>query len=72
MVAKLLIKGEQNSNTLSSLFKRPNTIVFPHGKLVNHDGNATNSFLFTGEQLDSETEDYYLRARYYSTNSGVY
>ena len=37
MVAKLLIKGEQNLNTLSSLFKRPNTIVFPHGKLVKHD-----------------------------------
>ena len=34
-----------------------------------HDGNATNSFLFTGEQRDEETQDYYLRARYYSPNS---
>ena len=41
----------------------------PYGELSNHDGNATNSFLFTGEQLDSETDDYYLRARYYSPNS---
>jgi RHS repeat-associated protein len=41
-----------------------------YGELASHDGNATNSFLFTGEQLDQETEDYYLRARYYSPNSG--
>jgi len=45
-------------------------VYTPYGKLASHDGNATNSFLFTGEQLDSETEDYYLRARYYSSNSG--
>ena len=40
----------------------------PYGELANHDGTSENSFLFTGEQLDSETEDYYLRARYYSPN----
>ena len=41
----------------------------PYGKLSSHDGTSENSFLFTGEQLDSETEDYYLRARYYSPSS---
>ncbi len=38
----------------------------PYGELANHDGNATNGFLFTGEQLDAEANNYYLRARYYS------
>ena len=42
----------------------------PYGKLANHIGSSDNSFLFTGEQFDSETENYYLRARYYSPNSG--
>jgi len=42
----------------------------PYGKLVSHEGNATNSFLFAGEQFDEEASDYYLRARYYSPNSG--
>ena len=41
----------------------------PYGELVNHDGSSENSFLFTGEQLDEETQDYYLRARYYSPSS---
>ena len=38
----------------------------PYGKLASHDGTSENSFLFTGEKLDSETDEYYLRARYYS------
>ncbi len=42
----------------------------PYGILTKHDGNATNSFLYTGEQFDAETSNYYLRARYYSPNSG--
>jgi len=33
-------------------------------------GTSKNDFLYTGEQLDSETEDYFLRARYYSPDSG--
>jgi len=38
----------------------------PYGELASHTGSSTNSFLFTGEQLDQETNNYYLRARYYS------
>jgi len=41
----------------------------PYGELKDHNGTSENSFLYTGEQLDSETDDYYLRARYYSPNS---
>ena len=36
------------------------------GKLLNKEGNTTNNYLYTGEQFDSETDNYYLRARYYS------
>jgi len=38
----------------------------PYGELIEHNGTSENSFLYTGEQLDSETDNYYLRARYYS------
>jgi len=38
----------------------------PYGELIHHEGTSENSFLFTGEQRDAETGDYYLRARYYS------
>ena len=38
----------------------------PYGELSSHIGTSENSFLFTGEQLDKETGNYYLRARYYS------
>ncbi len=41
----------------------------PYGKLSSHDGNSKNAFLFTGEQRDEETQNYYLRARYYSPSS---
>ena len=37
----------------------------PYGTLSSHEGTSENSFLFTGEQWDSETDNYYLRARYY-------
>jgi len=40
-----------------------------YGELSNHEGTSDNSFLFTGEQLDRETQDYYLRARYYNPSS---
>ena len=40
----------------------------PYGELASHNGTSENSFLFTGEQRDTETNNYYLRARYYSPN----
>ena len=46
----------------------PTQTYTPYGKLISHDGDATNSFLFTGEQYDSEIKSYYLRARYYNPN----
>jgi RHS repeat-associated protein len=33
-------------------------------------GSLDNKYLFTGEQYDSNLGDYYLRARYYDTDSG--
>jgi RHS repeat-associated protein len=42
----------------------------PYGKLKDHNGTSANNFLFTGEQFDSEVGNYYLRARYYSPDSG--
>ena len=42
----------------------------PYGTITEHNGTSENNFLFTGEQRDSETDDYYLRARYYSPSSG--
>jgi len=44
-------------------------VYAPYGKLTEHNGTSDNSFLFTGEQLDLETDDYFLRARYYSPSS---
>jgi len=41
----------------------------PYGELIEHNGTSDNSFLFTGEQFDSEIDSYYLRARYYSPES---
>jgi len=35
----------------------------------NYTGESNNSFLFTGEQFDPESHDYYLRARYYNPKS---
>jgi len=37
-----------------------------YGTLLRHSGSSDNPFLFTGEQYDKETGNYYLRARYYS------
>jgi len=47
-----------------------NYIYSPYGALLEHLGSSDNSFLFTGEQYGFEEENYYLRARYYSPNSG--
>ena len=38
----------------------------PYGELRKHSGTSDTPFLFTGEQYDKETGNYYLRARYYS------
>ncbi|CUV66609.1 hypothetical protein BN3087_960003 [Sulfurovum sp. enrichment culture clone C5] len=38
----------------------------PYGELSNHTGSSQNNFLFAGEQFDSQTGEYYLRARYYN------
>jgi len=42
----------------------------PYGELLAHNGTSDNAFLFTGEQFDSETSNYYLRARYYNVGLG--
>jgi len=37
-----------------------------YGNLLNQNNQeVANNFLYTGEQLDKETQNYYLRARYY-------
>jgi len=40
------------------------------GKLLNSEGNTSNNYLYTGEQQDKETKQYYLRARYYAPTTG--
>ena len=40
------------------------------GELLNGSGATPNSYQFAGEQLDGETGDYYLRARYLDTSTG--
>ncbi|MCV2885510.1 putative Ig domain-containing protein [Aestuariibacter sp. AA17] len=40
------------------------------GTLLNQTGSTDNDYLFTGEQYDSELDNYYLRARYYDQNVG--
>ena len=40
------------------------------GKLLNTEGNTTNTYLYAGEQRDSESGHYYLRARYYAPTTG--
>lgn len=40
------------------------------GELLNSTGSTDNSYLYTGEQLDDETGNYYLRARYYDAGIG--
>ena len=41
------------------------------GELQNQTGSTTNSYLYTGQQFDSLTGLYSLRARYYSTNRNL-
>jgi RHS repeat-associated protein len=40
------------------------------GELQEQTGNTENNYLYTGEQLDPNTGDYYLRARFYHPGSG--
>jgi RHS repeat-associated protein len=40
------------------------------GQSLAHNGGSDNSYLYTGEQLDSATDAYYLRARYYQPSTG--
>ncbi|MCC6220523.1 MAG: type IV secretion protein Rhs [Deltaproteobacteria bacterium] len=40
------------------------------GELLSSAGSTPNSYLFAGEQLDSSTGKYYLRARYYTPFNG--
>nr|WP_322712654.1 putative Ig domain-containing protein [Nostoc sp. ChiSLP03a]MDZ8213882.1 putative Ig domain-containing protein [Nostoc sp. ChiSLP03a] len=40
------------------------------GDKLSEMGNVNNKYLFAGEQFDPSLGDYYLRDRYYDTNSG--
>ncbi|MCL1474223.1 RHS repeat-associated core domain-containing protein [Argonema antarcticum] len=40
------------------------------GNLIGSGGNSENNYLFAGEQFDRSLGDYYLRARYYDTDTG--
>jgi RHS repeat-associated protein len=40
------------------------------GRTLNQTGATENNYLFTGEQYDSNLDNYYLRARYYDQNIG--
>ncbi len=41
-----------------------------YGEKTGGTGDIANKYLFAGEQYDSDLGDYYLRARYYSTDVG--
>ena len=43
-----------------------------YGVLANRTGSSDNAHLYTGERLQSETGDYYLRARYYDPSLGQF
>lgn len=40
------------------------------GEILQQTGETENHYLYTGEQLDPETGNYYLRTRFYSPDSG--
>ncbi|MEA5620583.1 DUF4114 domain-containing protein [Cronbergia sp. UHCC 0137] len=42
----------------------------PYGSVINQLEVQENAYKFTGEQFDSELENYYLRARYYNPATG--
>ncbi|MEG3928593.1 putative Ig domain-containing protein [Microcoleus sp. T3_D1] len=41
-----------------------------YGNLIGRTGNTVNNYLYAGEQYDPNLGDYYLRARYYDTETG--
>ncbi|MCC3595178.1 RHS repeat-associated core domain-containing protein, partial [Microcoleus sp. PH2017_28_MFU_U_A] len=41
-----------------------------YGNLIGKTGNTVNNYLYAGEQYDPNLGDYYLRARYYDTETG--
>jgi RHS repeat-associated protein len=41
-----------------------------YGNLTNKVGDASNNYLFAGEQFDPAVDAYYLRARYYDPSTG--
>jgi RHS repeat-associated protein len=41
-----------------------------YGNLTRKVGDADNNYLFAGEQFEEAVDGYYLRARYYDTNTG--
>jgi RHS repeat-associated protein len=41
-----------------------------YGNLTNKVGDASNNYLFAGEQFDAAVDGYYLRARYYDPATG--
>ncbi|MDD5307578.1 MAG: hypothetical protein PHU25_09700, partial [Deltaproteobacteria bacterium] len=43
-----------------------------YGELAASAGSTPNPYLFTGEQRDAETGNYYLRARYYAPEAGAF
>lgn len=43
-----------------------------YGNLVNQTGITDNDYRYTGEQFDAEADAYYLRARYYDPDAGVF
>jgi RHS repeat-associated protein len=59
-------RGIVNQNGIISDYYSYNA----YGTLTDHSGTTANDFLFTGEQYDSETSNYYLRARYYNPTNG--
>jgi RHS repeat-associated protein len=40
------------------------------GELLGQTGSTENNYLYTGEQIDPNTGNYYLRARFYNPGSG--
>ena len=41
-----------------------------YGEIAEQTGSADSAFLYAGEQFDAETDNYYLRARYYDPSQG--
>ena len=42
------------------------------GNVVSQTGSTPNSYLYRGEQFDSDLDLYYLRARYFNSSSGSF